>query len=56
MIPSSASYSGAGGDIGAVDLVERTRERTERDIAVKARDSSHARKLAARLLDLSGIR
>jgi len=32
----------AGGDIGAVDLVEMSRERVLRDITIKARDSRHA--------------
>src|SRR5881394_854551 len=39
----------AGGDIGAVDLVETTREITERDITVKCRDSGHAQRIMSRL-------
>ena len=46
----------AGGDIGAVDLVETTREWTERDITVKARDSRHAQQIVARLRHLAGVR
>jgi malate dehydrogenase (oxaloacetate-decarboxylating) len=46
----------AGGDIGAVDLVETTREWTERDITVKARDSRHAQQIVARLRRLAGVR
>ncbi|MBI2491718.1 MAG: NAD-dependent malic enzyme [Candidatus Rokubacteria bacterium] len=46
----------AGGDIGAVDLVETTREWTERDITVKARDSRHAQQVVARLRHLAGVR
>src|SRR6266581_3961597 len=46
----------AGGDIGAVDLVETTRERTERDITVKARDSVHAQQIVSRLKRVTGVR
>src|SRR5256884_1985629 len=46
----------AGGDIGAVDLVETTRERTERAIPVKARDSVHAQQIASRLRHVAGVR
>src|SRR5438034_7216978 len=46
----------AGGDIGAVDLVETTRERTERDITVKARDSLHAQQIVNRLRRVPGVR
>src|SRR5438132_822902 len=46
----------AGGDIGAVDLVETTRERTERDITVKARDSVHAQQIVSRLRHVAGVR
>src|SRR6058998_3341176 len=46
----------AGGDIGAVDLVETTRERTERDITVKARDSVHAQQIVSRLRRVAGVR
>src|SRR2546427_1675419 len=46
----------AGGDIGAVDLVETTRERTLRDIIVKARDSVHAQQIVSRLRHVAGVR
>ncbi len=39
----------AGGDIGAVDLVETSRTRVVRDITIKARDSAHAQQIVARL-------
>ncbi len=52
----ASAIGGAGGDIGAVDLVETTRERTERDITVKARDSVHAQKIVSRLKHLAGVR
>ncbi|MBI4270519.1 MAG: ACT domain-containing protein, partial [Candidatus Rokubacteria bacterium] len=57
MLGRVASAMGeAGGDIGAVDIVETTREQTERDITVKARDSIHAQKIVARLKRLAGVR
>src|SRR5499426_2660676 len=52
----ASAIGDAGGDIGAVDLVETTRDRTERDITVKARDSVHAQQIVSRLRRLSGIR
>jgi malate dehydrogenase (oxaloacetate-decarboxylating) len=57
MLGRVASVIGeAGGDIGAVDLVETTRERTERDITVKCRDSVHAQQIVGRLRHQSGVR
>lgn len=35
----------AGGDIGAVDLVESTRERIVRDITINSRDSDHGQQI-----------
>ena len=52
----ASAIGAAGGDIGAVDLVETTRERTQRDITVKARDSAHALQIVGRLKHVSGIR
>src|SRR4029434_6750650 len=52
----ASAIGDSGGDIGAVDLVETTRERTERDITVKARDSVHAQQIVSRLRRVSGIR
>ena len=46
----------AGGDIGAVDLVESTRERIVRDITIKARDSVHGQQIVNRLQALAGVR
>ena len=46
----------AGGDIGAVDLVESHRDRIVRDITVKARDSVHGQEIVNRLRRLPGIR
>jgi len=46
----------AGGDIGAVDLVESTRERIVRDITINARDSNHGQQIVAQLKKTSGVR
>jgi malate dehydrogenase (oxaloacetate-decarboxylating) len=46
----------AGGDIGAVDLVEMTRERVLRDITIKARDSRHGQDMVDALRGLAGVR
>jgi malate dehydrogenase (oxaloacetate-decarboxylating) len=46
----------AGGDIGAVDLVESTRDRIFRDITINARDSSHGQQIVAQLKRTSGVR
>ena len=46
----------AGGDIGAVDLVEMTRERVFRDITIKARDSEHGQRIIDRLRRLAGVK
>jgi malate dehydrogenase (oxaloacetate-decarboxylating) len=46
----------AGGDIGAVDLVESTRERVQRDMTINARDSEHGQAIVNRLKQLAGVR
>jgi malate dehydrogenase (oxaloacetate-decarboxylating) len=46
----------AGGDIGAVDLVETSRARVVRDITIKARDSIHGQQIVGRLKRVPGIR
>ena len=46
----------AGGDIGAVDLVEMSTERVLRDITIKARDSRHAHQIVDRIKASSGVR
>src|SRR5256885_4674760 len=57
MLGRVASVIGeAGGDIGAVGLVETTRERTERDIPGKCRDSGHAQRIMGRLKHVAGVR
>ncbi|MGH7368668.1 MAG: NAD-dependent malic enzyme, partial [Candidatus Rokuibacteriota bacterium] len=46
----------AGGDIGAVDLVEMSGERVLRDITIKARDSRHAHDIVDRVKTTAGVR
>src|SRR3989442_5095436 len=46
----------AGGDIGAVDLVESGRDSILRDLTVKARDSEHGQAIVNRLRRLPGVR
>src|SRR5437868_6556904 len=46
----------AGGDIGAVDLVESGRDRIVRDITINARDSNHGQQIVAQLKKTSGVR
>ncbi|HET7874878.1 MAG TPA: NAD-dependent malic enzyme [Methylomirabilota bacterium] len=46
----------AGGDIGAVDLVEMTGEQVLRDITIKARDSRHAHDIVERVGTIAGVR
>jgi malate dehydrogenase (oxaloacetate-decarboxylating) len=52
----ASAIGSAGGDIGAVDLVESTRERNVRDITIKARDSVHGQQVVARLRSVAGVR
>jgi malate dehydrogenase (oxaloacetate-decarboxylating) len=57
MLGQVASAIGtAGGDIGAVDLVESSRERVVRDITIKARDSTHAQEIVAGVRHVPGIK
>jgi malate dehydrogenase (oxaloacetate-decarboxylating) len=46
----------AGGDIGAVDLVEMTRDQVIRDITIKARDSEHAQRIIDKLRRLADVK
>lgn len=57
MLGRVASVIGAaGGDIGAVDLVESSRDRVLRDITINARDDGHGQQLVNRLRSLHGVR
>jgi malate dehydrogenase (oxaloacetate-decarboxylating) len=46
----------AGGDIGAVDLVEMTGDRVFRDMTIKARDSEHGQRIIDRLRKLPVVK
>ena len=46
----------AGGDIGAVDLVESLRDRIVRDITINARDSDHGQRIVNRLKQVPAIK
>jgi malate dehydrogenase (oxaloacetate-decarboxylating) len=52
----ASAIGAAGGDIGAVDLVESQRDVVVRDITVKARDSTHGQQIVARLRHVAGVR
>ncbi|MGH7309965.1 MAG: ACT domain-containing protein, partial [Candidatus Rokuibacteriota bacterium] len=52
----ASAIGGAGGDIGAVDLVESQRDRVVRDITIKARDSHHGQQMVNRLKHVVGVR
>ena len=51
----AGAIGNAGGDIGAVDLVESGRDRITRDLTVKARDSEHGQEIVNRLRRLPGV-
>ena len=46
----------AGGDIGAVDLVETTGNRVVRDITIKASDSRHGQEIIGSLKGIAGVK
>src|SRR5213593_583045 len=52
----ASAIGAAGGDIGAVDLVESGRDRNLRDLTVKARDSEHGQEIVNRLRRVAGVR
>ena len=57
MLGKVASAIGdAGGDIGAVDLVESQRKHIVRDITIDARDSGHGTQIVDRLKRVPGVR
>jgi malate dehydrogenase (oxaloacetate-decarboxylating) len=57
MLGKVASAIGdAGGDIGAVDLVESQRKDIIRDITINARDSQHGTQIVDRLKRVPGVR
>jgi malate dehydrogenase (oxaloacetate-decarboxylating) len=53
---AASAIGEAGGDIGAVDLVESGRDWITRDITIKARDSVHGQSIVVGLKRLAGVR
>jgi malate dehydrogenase (oxaloacetate-decarboxylating) len=51
----TSAIGAAGGDIGAVDLVEMSRDRVVRDITIKASDSRHGQQIVDRLRGRPGV-
>jgi malate dehydrogenase (oxaloacetate-decarboxylating) len=52
----ASAIGAAGGDIGAVDLVQSAKDRIVRDLTVKARDSQHGQQIVGRVRQIAGIR
>jgi malate dehydrogenase (oxaloacetate-decarboxylating) len=52
----ASAIGDAGGDIGAVDLVESQRKHIVRDITIDARDSQHGAQVVDRLKRVTGVR
>jgi malate dehydrogenase (oxaloacetate-decarboxylating) len=52
----ASAIGDAGGDIGAVDLVESQRKHIIRDITINARDSQHGTQIVERLKRVTGVR
>jgi malate dehydrogenase (oxaloacetate-decarboxylating) len=52
----ASAIGDAGGDIGAIDIVESGRDRVVRDLTVKARDSEHGQEIVNRARQVAGVR
>ncbi len=52
----TSAIGAAGGDIGAVDIVELVRDVIVRDLTINARDDRHGQELVAALRRLDGVR
>jgi len=52
----TSAIGAAGGDIGAVDLVETTHDRVIRDLTINCRDSDHGHEIVTRLRGVAGVR
>lgn len=52
----AAAIGSAGGVIGDISIVKRTRDKTIRDITVDARDQDHEKKIASSLDTIDGIK
>ncbi len=51
-----SAISEAGGDLGAIDIVQATRETMLRDITVSAGDEKHADAIAEQVKSISDVR
>src|SRR5436190_16643828 len=51
----ATAIGAAGGDIGAIDLVEHRGEVIVRDITVKCRDDQHGRDIVAAIRGVEGV-
>ena len=52
----ASAIGDAGGDIGAIDIVESGRDRVVRDLTVKARDDEHGQEVVNRVRQVPGVR
>src|SRR5262245_21914918 len=52
----TSAIGDAGGDIGAVDLVELSRDRVVRDFTINGRDEGHGQLIVAAIRRLDGVR
>ena len=51
----TSAIGSAGGDIGAIDIIDSSKGRMVRDITVTARDPEHSQDIVARLSSLDGV-
>ncbi|MEK7847742.1 MAG: NAD-dependent malic enzyme, partial [Chloroflexota bacterium] len=52
----TSAIGGAGGDIGAIDIMEAGKERMVRDITITARNLEHSREILVTAKKLDGVR
>jgi malate dehydrogenase (oxaloacetate-decarboxylating) len=52
----TSAIGDAGGDIGAVDIVDLLRDRVVRDLTINARDDRHGQEIVGALRQLDGVR
>lgn len=52
----ASAISGAGGDLGSIDIVRVERKRIIRDITVNARDEEHEKKIVRALKHIEGVK
>jgi len=52
----ASAISGAGGDLGSIDIVKVEKGKIIRDITVNARDAEHEKKIIKALKNIEGIK